>query len=263
MTRFDADTALTAAGDGRWHADVTDAWNGLEGKPNGGYLFATALAALTRAMDGRQPLTVTGHFLRPGSVGKAEIDVDVVRTGRLISTATASLRQDGTERLRLLAGYTSGAAATGKGFSATPPDIPGPDDCLTPPAAPDVSVSIADRFDYRVTPSARWVRGAKSGTAQLDAWIRFADGRPIDLPALPLVVDAFPPVIYEVTDGVVVPTVELTVHFRQPPAAGWLQARVRSRALIAGMIEEDVDLWDADGQLVAMSRQLAVVQPIG
>ncbi len=263
MTRFDADTALTAAGDGRWHADITDAWNGLEGRPNGGYLFATALAALSRSLDGRQPLTVTGHFLRPGSVGKAEIDVDVVRTGRLISTATASLCQDGTERLRLLAGYTTGNAPGEHGFSAAPPQIPGPDDCVTLPSPPDVAASIAHRFDYRVTPTSRWVRGAKSETAQLDAWIRFADGRPIDLAALPLVVDAFPPVIYEVADGVVVPTVELTVHFRQPPADGWLQARVRSRALIAGMIEEDVDLWDAEGQLVAMSRQLAVVQPIG
>lgn len=263
MTRFDADTALTPAGEGRWHADITDAWNGIEGKPNGGYLFATALAALSRSLDGRQPLTATGHFLRPGSVGKAEIDVDVVRTGRLISTGTASLRQDGTERLRLLAGYTTGKPSDEQGFSADPPEIPGPDDCLTPPTPPNVGASIADRFDYRVTPTSRWIRGTKSAAAQLDAWIRFADGRAVDLAALPLVVDAFPPVIYEVADGVVVPTVELTVHFRQPPAAGWLQARVRSRALIAGMIEEDVDLWDAEGQLVAMSRQLAVVQPIG
>lgn len=260
--RFDADVRVNPAGDGAWHADIGPGWNGLGGRPNGGYLFATALSAVTASLEGLQPLTATGHFLRPGSVGAAEIDVDVVRQGRMISTASARLTQDGTERLRLLTAFTPGA--TSGGFYPEPPAIPGPDECVAPPSVPaGGDASIAQRFDYRVTPTSRWIRGTKSGTARLDGWIRFADGRAPDLAALPLVVDAFPPVIYEVADGVVVPTIELTVHFRQRPADGWLQARVQSRAMLGGMIEEDVDLWDRDGQLVAMSRQLALVQPVG
>ncbi len=272
--RFDADTQVAPAGDGRWRADVGDGWSGLEGRPNGGYLFVTALAGITEALDGAQPLTVTAHFLRPGSVGPAEVDVEVVRRGRTISTATASLRQDGTDRLRLLAAYASGPAplaagssgfstAMTAGFATEAPAIPGPDECRSLPMRTAAgSITIADRFDYRVTPTSRWIRGEMSGTAQLDGWIRFVDGRAPDLASVPLVVDAFPPVIYEVADGVVVPTVELTVHFRREPVDGWLQARVRSHALIGGMIEEDVELWDSAGQLVAMSRQLAQVQPI-
>ncbi len=112
-------------------------------------------------------------------------------------------------------------------------------------------------------PDTRWVSGTPSGTARIDGWIRFADGREPDVAALPLFVDAFPPAIYEVVDAALVPTLDLTVHLRQRPSPGWVQARFATRALVGGMIEEDGELWDADGRLVAMSRQLALVLPFG
>jgi len=90
-------------------------------------------------------------------------------------------------------------------------------------------------------------------------WIRFADGRPMDAAALPLVADCFPPAILGVLDGVAISTLELTVHLRRPPGPGWLQAAIRSRALLRGLVEEDAELWDEAGHLVAMSRQLAQV----
>jgi acyl-CoA thioesterase len=263
--RFDTDTQVKPRADGRWAAELDPGWAGMAGVPNGGYLLATALNAASAALDGAEPLTVTGHFLRPGAVGAADIEVEVVRRGRLMSTAEIRLSQDGKERLRILAGFGDHDALAGPvGFSPEAPVIPPPEQCAAAPEAPTVAgASIAGRFDYRVTADSRWVRGAPGETAQLDAWIRFADGREPDLAALPLVVDAFPPVMYEVTDGVVFPTVELTLHLRQRPAPGWLQARVRARAHLGGLVEEDVDLWDAQGRLVAMSRQLALVVPAG
>ncbi len=58
-------------------------------------------------------------------------------------------------------------------------------------------------------------------------------------------------------------TLEHSIHLRQRPAVGWLQARFQTRALVGGVIEEGAELWDSKGQLVAMSRQLALVQPFG
>ena len=74
---------------------------------------------------------------------------------------------------------------------------------------------------------------------------------------MPLVVGCFPPAVLGVLDGVTMSTLELTVHLRGRPRPGWLQARIRSRALLHGLVEEDAELWDSAGRLVAMSRQLA------
>ena len=53
------------------------------------------------------------------------------------------------------------------------------------------------------------------------------------------------------------PTLELTVHVRARPAPGWLMLRHETRNVAGGMFEEDCEVWDAAGRLVAQSRQLA------
>ncbi|MGH3249642.1 MAG: thioesterase family protein, partial [Trebonia sp.] len=54
-------------------------------------------------------------------------------------------------------------------------------------------------------------------------------------------------------------TVELTVHLRARPAPGWLAFRTLTRYLADSYLEEDAEIWDSAGCLVAQSRQLALV----
>lgn len=58
-----------------------------------------------------------------------------------------------------------------------------------------------------------------------------------------------------------VPTIDLTVHFRQAPSRqpGWALVRFRTTVAAEGYVEEDGEAWSADGRLLAQSRQLAVV----
>jgi acyl-CoA thioesterase len=253
-SRFDADTELRDAGRLSWDAQVGDGWVSLSGVPNGGYLMGLALLAARRALPGIEPITATAHFLRPGQIGPARLTAKVVKRGRTYSTAVVRLEQDGKERVQTIV-TMGGPGSTDEGvpldFAPPAPAFPGPDEC--PPAGPDVvsSASVRQRFDYRLAPA---------DGAQVHGWIRFADGRDPDLAAVPLVVDSFPPAVLGERPDVTMSTLELTVHFRQPPEPGWLQARIGSRALLRGTVEEDAELWDSAGRLVAMSRQIAQVR---
>lgn len=54
-------------------------------------------------------------------------------------------------------------------------------------------------------------------------------------------------------------TVQLTVHLHRRPAPGWIATRLTTRHIISGFHEEDCELWDSSGALVAQSRQLAIL----
>jgi acyl-CoA thioesterase len=47
------------------------------------------------------------------------------------------------------------------------------------------------------------------------------------------------------------------VYVRTRPAPGWLQVRFTTRYLRDGYFEEDGEIWNERGTLVALSRQLA------
>ena len=213
------------------------------------------------------PLTVTGHYLRPAAAGPATVTVELIRAGQRLATAAARLEQEGRERLRVLATFGDLAAARGPDLvSAVAPDLPPPEACV--PLAgrrPEGMVEVPrihERFDARLDPAVGWPLGARSGVARVAGWIRFADGRPPDVWSLVLFADAFPPAVFDAVPSGWVPTVELTVHLRGRPAPGWLRAEFRTRVLRNGMLEEDGELWDSDDQLVAMSRQLALLLPV-
>lgn len=271
---FDADTVMfppaTGPGPGRWTGEMSNRWD-IGDKPNGGYILALAVRAMvgvTAATTAEHvdPFSVTAHYLRPGETGRVDVDVDLVRTGRTLSTATATMTQSGKEKLRVIGTFGRLGGASGPTvIGATPPDLPTPEECLSRRGggqAHYVPSRFTDSVDIRLHPDSGWVRGVPSGTAELTGWMRFADERPADVVSMALFADAFPPTVFEVLPtSQWVPTIELTVHFRGVPAPGWLRARFQSRYLMDGFFEEDGEIWDSNGRLVAQSRQLAMVLP--
>jgi hypothetical protein len=109
-----------------------------------------------------------------------------------------------------------------------------------------------------------WAVGRPSGEGAIQGWFRLVDDRPLDPIALLLVVDALPPVTFDLGMPGWAPTLELTAHVRAKPAPGWVQVRHATRNLAGGYFEEDCEVWDARGRLVAQSRQLALTpRPVG
>lgn len=256
---FDRDTALEPAGDGSFTAVVSDRWNTLVG-PDGGYVLAIATRALQHTLRLPDPLVTSAHFVRPVQPGDVSITTETIKLGRRHATGTARLSQDGKPRLIATATFCDLSATHGGELSlAAPPDLPAPEDALNPMDAMDTSAaSIAERVDYRLGRLPGWVRGAPSGDPSIELWMRFTDGRPPDPLGLLFLVDAAPPAVLEIGE-LGSSTVEITVHVRARPAPGWLACRLQTKHLTGGYHEEDMDIWDCEGILVAQSRQLALL----
>jgi acyl-CoA thioesterase len=257
---FDADTRMS--GDGPvFETVLPDDWGGGPGV-NGGFMLAVCTRALARALPFPDPLVVSGFYLRPGSAGQAEVATEVIRAGKTTAFGAATLRRDGKEVLRTTAAFTDLAQAAarppGHAFSAeVAPELPPPEECFSFEPGGVRGVSIADHFDYRLKTAPGWLRGKPTGDPRHEFWMRFRDGREPDVISLPLIVDAAAPAVLEL--GAVSTTVELTVHLRARPAPGWLACRTWTKYVGGGYHEEDFEVWDSAGTLVAQSRQLALL----
>lgn len=255
----DGETTATYA------AVVQPGWD-IGGNANGGYLLALAGRAMADAV-GRPPVTLTAHYLRPASsTGPCEVVVTTVREGRRFATATASLVMVGEgerrELIRLLGTFGEQTTGGPSYVAEAPVDVADYDDCELPPSPSEgPKPAMMERLASRIVPGDEGFRtGNPTGEAQIRGWFAFADHEPIDAIGLLLVADAFPPPVFN-TDLPVgwVPTVELTVHVRGVPVPGPLRCRFRSRFVHDGLLDEDGEIWDSAGTLVAQCRQLALM----
>src|SRR5437588_2825999 len=276
---FDEDSRVVAAGaEGAFTAALTGRWNGTAGAVNGGYMLAIGTRALALAMPFPDPVVVSGFFLRPGTPGPAAVSTSVIRSGRTTAFGEAALTQDGKDVIRATAAFarlgggpgpgTSTGTGTGSGtgqdgpvfLDGTPPALPPPAECVGIPVGSFGLASIAERIEFRSAELPGWFLGRPSGRPASEFWMRFADGREADLLSLPLLVDSTAPSVLELGAGST--TIQLTVHLRAHPAPGWLACRATTRFVSNGYHEEDFEVWDSAGTLVAQSRQLALILPV-
>jgi acyl-CoA thioesterase len=267
-SEFDQGIALHPdGGPGSYRGELGAGWQ-IGGGINGGLLLAVAANALRQELpEHPDPLSISCYYLSASRPGPVTVTTDVVRRGNSLSTATASLYQedeDGTrvERLRVLASYTDLATLESEvATAAAPPALPPKEQCIGVEHAPPQLIdqaALLQRFDLRLDPATvGWALGRPSMNGRIQGWFRLADGREPDPLALLLVADALPPVTFDLGRPGWAPTIELTVHLRAVPAEGWLRISHATRNLAGGYFEEDCEIWDETGRLVAQSRQLA------
>lgn len=271
---FDGETAVAPRGDGRYEARLDPSWWVMRG-PNGGYLAAVALRALAAAVGDpeRAPRSLTVHYAAPPSEGALEIATCLERAGRSLTSCSARLEQGGR-----LVGLALGAFSRSRPgpelCDLAMPAVPPPAEVDPAPPPPPEAPPIARRWESRWVLGAPLMRGGEpTGTAAGDAvtacWIRLPERRVVDAAVAAALTDAAIPAIFSRVDqAFVVPTVDLTVHFRSAlPVPGaqpddFVLAVFRTGVVADGFLEEDGELWTADGTLVAQSRQLAAVMPL-
>lgn len=259
MSEFARDTAVEKIGDGIYRGELVAGWR-IGEVPNGGYVLAVAGRALREALPHGDPLSVSAFYLAPTVLGPVECHVQVLRTGRGTSFADVSMVQEGELKVRVTAAYTDLEQLAGESWSRLArPQLPPWDECA---GLPDKGLEFRRRVELRLAAGVEVLEKRQpDGSGAFNGWVRHADGADPDVIALLMFADALPPPIFTVYGPLGwVPTVELTVQVRAHPAPGPLQARLISRELTRGVVEEDGEYWDSGGQLVALSRQTAKVR---
>lgn len=260
---FATDTQSTGRLDGSGIRDlaITDRWNTPLQKPNGGYILALMLRGLAEEVSagGRSaaPIVASISYFKASAPGPAELHASVLRAGRRVQTGEAMLMQGDAKIAHLVASFGDRDGGHTQELG-TPPALPAPADCVDAWGGVKPAMSIAERIDYRLPAVPGWVTGKPSGDPTAEVWMRLAGGRDADVFATALLVDGFAPPIFELGNFPSL-TIQLTVHFHGTPAPGWIAARLTTRHVINGHHEEDCELWDSTGRLVAQSRQLALL----
>jgi acyl-CoA thioesterase len=264
MTAFDQATAIWPAGEGRYEVMPDDRF-AIAGAVNGGVLLASMLRAVLDSSPHPDPIATSAHFLRAPRPEPAQVEVAWLKHGKVTATARATLIQDG--RPVLESTVTTGALsepadAGGLSWTGEPPRLPPIEEChgIEDAAGPRPFSGFAKQVDVRLDPATSgWARGEPAGTPEMRGYFQLREDRDPDAYLLALAVDSMPPVVFGLAVVGWSPTVELTWYMRARPAPGVLRIATRSRLVSGGWFDEEAEVWDSAGRLVAQSRQMALV----
>jgi acyl-CoA thioesterase len=274
MSPFERETAVVADATrpGRWHATLTDDWCAPV-QPQGGLVTALAVRAMAAelASPAQRLRSVTTVFAAPVDAGPVHVDVTILRRGRSLSQAKATVRNAGAD-----IGHTSVAVfgAVRPGFAFTdvaPPRVPAPEGCRSFREPPPPGFERRWRFTYWDNVEGRTAVGHapwdewEPTSSERAYWYRFdeppilADGR-LDPLAVVTLCDTMPGAVGERLGPRVrawlPPSADLTVHVVGDAGPGWLLAHNRARWAGDGYASTEIALWDPDRGLVAHATQI-------
>lgn len=257
MHLFDIDTLFEEQSAGILSGRITDNWS-INGNPNGGYLVAVAAAGLLKSSEKQHTPVLTANFISRCEPGKADLSTWEIAQSRQFCRMEARLLQKGREKMRMLATFADEPEkCLVKRYETSPPEMPPPEKCVQFPKLS--KYTLYDNADVRLDPSCTgWMENRLSPVSEIKGWFSFRDAREFDICAVALAADAFPPAVLA-SQGMVawVPTLELSINIRNMPITRWLKCRFRTRFINCGLLEEDGEIWDENGEIVAISRQIA------
>lgn len=255
---FDTDIQPVKCPENTFEVPLSGNWT-INGIPNGGYLMAVMANCMMQVCEKGSTPIVTAGFLSRCRPGTSRITVRPIAESRQFNRIEARLFQEGEEKIRAMGTF---AARKDECFiertESPPPDIASVADAIRIPSME--GYTLYDNVELKLDPDCiGWVNGSFSEQSEQKGWIRFHRERPADIPSVLLFSDAFPPAVLT-SQGMVawVPTVEMSVNIRRLPETPWVKGIFRTRFITCGLLEEDGELWDENGSLVAISRQIAV-----
>jgi acyl-CoA thioesterase len=262
MSKFERDTSVSEIEPGVFEGHVNRDWWIVFG-PNGGFLAAMLVKAMGSAVDDhtRVARSLTIHYTAAPKEGPVRIRTTIERAGRTLTTVSARMEQ-GERLIALAIGAFSTARDAAIEFSDAPaPRVPLPEEVEPFQGRRDLP-PFTRQWEVRPALGIPPFTGADGSTLS-GGWIKPLDPHPIDAALVAQLADAWVPAVFvRLTEPNAVPTIDLTIHFRGdlPLEPDYVLSTFETRLSTGGFIEEDGYIWSRDGQLIAHSRQLALLQ---
>lgn len=228
---------------------------------HGGLALASMATRMHRSRPPARLRSISGRFLRAIRSPFAVEAIREVEAGKAISYA-ARITADGHACATASAVY--GAARSS--VIAFPGDLSAPAvpswEVCVPLVVPREWAPVAQQTEIR--PAGRNRPFAGGSEPELTAWVRLVgDDAPPDLFRLIFLSDALAPSYSAILDTPQqIPTVELAAHFTQKAARSpWVLISARTDCVTEdGWLTERIDVWNCDGDLLALARQLRVIR---
>jgi acyl-CoA thioesterase len=257
MHQFDQDTLLAPDDLFSFSGHISENWS-INGVPDGGYLMAILAKAMMHHCEMRLTPIITANYLNRCEPGEARILIEKMAASKQFERFQANLHQNGKEKIRAFGTFASeNIDCVLERYEVSELKVAELAKCVPVPELPDFT--LFSQVDIRLDPICTgWASGEFSENSEIMGWIKFKNDRPFDILSILLVADSIPPAVLT-SQGMVawVPTIEFSVNIRNIPTTQWLKCIFRTRFITCGLLEEDGEIWDETGQLIAISRQIA------
>ena len=234
--------------------------------PHGGYLMAVMHKALTSILPHSTAISSSVQYLDRIDAKTFELEVETFRTSRGSSSGIVKLKQD--DKICTTFTGTCSDFEFMKGYDGLQKPLP---NIFNEGDKKDYIKMNYDKISKGFTPAfiqqleclihpdhAWWNRDSndKNNEARCSAFLEMQGGIP-DQFCLSFYSDILPPVVSNKYGPLGwIPTITLTTHIRQLPSTSELYADFKATDINKGYFEQDCNIWDLNGNLVASSRQL-------
>ena len=234
--------------------------------PHGGYLMAVMHKALTRILPHSTAISSSVQYLDRIDAKTFELEVETFKTSRGSSSGIVKLKQDN----KICTTFTGTCSDFEfmKGYDGIQKPLP---NIFNEGDKKDYIKMNYDKISKGFTPAfiqqleclihpdhAWWNRDSndQNNEARCSAFLEMQGGIP-DQFCLSFYSDILPPVVSNKYGPLGwIPTITLTTHIRQLPSTSELYADFKATDINKGYFEQDCNIWDLNGNLVASSRQL-------
>jgi len=234
--------------------------------PHGGYLMAVMHKALTSILPHSTAISSSVQYLDRIDAKTFELEVETFKTSRGSSSGIVKLKQDN----KICTTFTGTCSDFEfmKGYDGLQKPLP---NIFNEGDKKDYIKMNYDKISKGFTPAfiqqleclihpdhAWWNRDSndQNNEARCSAFLEMQGGIP-DQFCLSFYSDILPPVVSNKYGALGwIPTITLTTHIRQLPSTSELYADFKATDINKGYFEQDCNIWDLNGNLVASSRQL-------